>query len=48
MATAVFFLPRSCPCFNDPVQALCDQHRVKLANNGYPMIKLVDLDADAQ
>ena len=33
-AVGIYYVPEGCNCFEDPVQALCEQHFIKLHSTG--------------
>lgn len=41
-AVEIVYVPEGCLCFEDPVQALCEQHLVTLESTG-PSTTIVDL-----
>lgn len=40
IATAIYYVPQGCICWDDPVQALCNQHAYKAETDG--PFKLID------
>lgn len=46
-AVGIYYVPEGCNCFPDPVQALCQQHFIKLHSTG-PVTAIVCLDAEAE
>lgn len=46
IAVGYYYLPSGCPCFDNKYQWLCEQHLVKLRNNGYEAIPIFERPSD--